>query len=235
MSRGQGCGVGLLDLPLNVGRAPGGFGHQRRVGEHLRDAAIEQARALRGIGRAARIGGQRLLVGGRAHQDLVAVGRGLLHDSLWPPSSRRWAAAFRLRRPSACPCRCACSSMSVLAKTRIQGPLFSATTISRPICTLSTFCELDVGRDVEPGDAQGRGARAGHGLHLLRRLLVGEGGKRGADQRQADGESANAKSSRWFITGKIIVERRYGALSVSTWARSAGSTLPPLTTATALR
>src|SRR5215472_1263205 len=78
---GAGGDVGLLDLPLDVGGAPCGFRREGRVGKHFDDAAVEKARALGCVGRAARIACRRFLVGRLAHQDLIAVGGGLFDDA----------------------------------------------------------------------------------------------------------------------------------------------------------
>src|SRR5262249_2791104 len=65
--------IGFFDLPFDVRGAPGGLRRERRAGEHLGYAAIEQARTLRSVGGTTRIGSLRLLVGGGTHNDLVAV------------------------------------------------------------------------------------------------------------------------------------------------------------------
>jgi len=49
--------------------------------EHFDQAAIEQAGALRGVDRAAGIGGQGFLAGRLAHEHLIAARSGLDHDA----------------------------------------------------------------------------------------------------------------------------------------------------------
>ncbi len=74
-----GLDIGLLDLPFNIGGAPGGFGSERRVLKYLNQAAIEHPSYLRSVRGAAGIGGLGLFIGGFTHQDLVSVGSVFFH------------------------------------------------------------------------------------------------------------------------------------------------------------
>ena len=56
-------------------------------------------------------------------------------------------------------------------------------------------------------------------------------GQESAEEGEGEGESG---VDAGFHHREIIVERRYCSILVSTSANSTGSTLPPLTTATAL-
>ena len=46
MCRGQREDIGLLQLPANIGGAPGSFGRQWRLGKEISHALVEQPRGL---------------------------------------------------------------------------------------------------------------------------------------------------------------------------------------------
>src|ERR1700722_2104890 len=176
-------GIGLLQLPENVGGTVGSFGSQRRAGKHFDEAAIEVARALGGVDGAARVLSQRLLVGAFAHQDLVAVGRGFDDDAfgLHPAGDgRRCLFAAESRRV-------ACVhffNVSVGVDANPGAAFFGDDQFTADLNAVY-FLGTGVGGDVEDGHGQRGGAWTGHGLYL--RLFLGR-------YRQACAEKAERES-----------------------------------------
>ena len=155
------------------------FWGERRVGKHLHQAPVEQTRALRCVHRAARVTGQRLLIGRLAHQHLVAVGRSFNDHSLglYPAGDggRHFVAAefggvFLARLLNVGIGVDAQPGAAVLGDDHLAANLH-----------LVDLLRAGIGRDVEPGDTQRRGARSGHRLFQLHRL-AGEGRQRGGEQ-----------------------------------------------------
>ena len=82
LGAGEGADVALVELPANVGGAPGGVGGEVGFGEVLGDTLVEEVRgeggSLGGVG----LGGFVFKVGGGAEEDGVAAGGGGADDAL---------------------------------------------------------------------------------------------------------------------------------------------------------
>ena len=80
--RGKGADVALLDLPADVGGAPGGLRGEGGVREVVGDAMVEEVGLGGGVLRGAGPGGGLFLGGGSAEEDSVARFRGGADDAL---------------------------------------------------------------------------------------------------------------------------------------------------------
>ena len=180
--RGARGGVGPLQLPENVRCPPHRLGDERRLGKHLDEAPVEQPRALRCVHRAARVAGQRFLIGRLAHQHLVAVGRSFDDHPFGLHPAGDWrrhlvaaelGGVFLARFLNVGVGVDAQPGAAVLGDDHLAANLHAV-----------HFLRAGIGRDIEPGNTQRRGARAGHRLFQLRRL-GGEGVQRGASQGES--------------------------------------------------
>ena len=169
-----------------VGCAPCGFRGERGIGKHFDEPPVEIARTFGGVGRSARVRGQRFLVGCLAHQNLVAVGRGLNDDAfgLNPAGDgRRRVTGVEDRGIVAA----GFFDISVGIDAKPRAALFGDNHFAANLHAID-FLRTCFGSDVEYRDAQRGRARASHGLDLLLRLFLRHRGqsctKRNGRKRQ---------------------------------------------------
>ncbi len=133
-----------------------------------------------GVDRAAWIGGERFLVGGRAHEDLIAVGCVVDDDALGLHPAGDGGRGF------------------VGVEDRgVAGVFFLDVGVGEDAQPVAAFLGDDhlapdlhaahllraqIGGDIEPADAQGRSAGASHGLLQVVFLLLGGQRQRTEDE-----------------------------------------------------
>src|ERR1700722_5599538 len=163
--------VGFLDLPEDVCRTPCGLSIERRARKHFDNTAVDEVRGAGSVYRTAGVRCERLLVGCRAHQDLVAVGSVFDDDAFGlHPSGNGWRGVVGIEDGGVA--GVFFLNVGVGIDAQLSAVLFGDDHLASYLHA-SYFLRVEIGGDVQPGDAQGGSAGAGHGLLQVVFFLLG--------------------------------------------------------------